>query len=148
MNNKIQKVLNIWHKHFENEEYRYSEFESSDVEYFVGCLLYNNFAFIKAIDTMKTIDLSYDFIQMCGDEYDEVIDTIRSIEIKDESQKIEFLQNFIAKAKEKYSDDELYLLKRLEYHVNGVAQRYKSDIDAKKVDFSPPSPRSPNPLLR
>ena len=148
MNKKIQKILDIWHKHFENEEYHYSEFESSDIEYFVGCLLYNHFAFSKALDTMKTIDLSYDFLRECGDEFDEVQSIIKSIDIEDEAKKIDFLQSFILESKTKYSDDELYLLNRLENHVNGVAQRYKSDADTKGVDFVAPAARSANPLLR
>ena len=48
---KIKIVLNMWHEHFENEEHHYSEFEKSDIEYFVACLLYNHFAFSKALDT-------------------------------------------------------------------------------------------------
>jgi len=148
MNKKTEKILEIWHKHFESEEKQYSEFESSDIEYFVGCLLYNHFAFSKALDTMKSIDLSYDFLESCGDEYDEIIAIIKSIELEDEKQRIEFLQNFIADAKKKYSEDELYLLNRLEYHVDGVMQRYESGEEAKKVNFEAPEPRSANPLLR
>ncbi len=148
MNNKIQKVLQIWHKHFSNEETHYSEFESSDIEYFVGCLLYNHFAYTKALDTMKTIDLSYDFLESCGDEYDDIIKIIKTIKIEDEKEKIEFLQDFIKEAKKKYSEDALYLLNRLEYHVDGVMQRFIHDEETKKVNFVAPKPRPVNPLLR
>jgi hypothetical protein len=148
MNKKIEKILEIWHKHFESEKNQYSEFESSDIEYFVGCMLYNHFKLSKALDTMKTIDLSYDFLESCSDEYDEISAMINSIELEDEKQKLEFLQSFITDAKKKYSADELYLLNRLEYHVGGIAQRYQSEEEAKKVDFVAPAKRSANPLLR
>ncbi len=148
MKNKTEKILEIWHKHFEMEENQYSEYESSDIEYFVGCLLYNHFAFKKALDTMKTIDLSYDFLESCGDEYDEILAMVKSIEMEDEKQKIEFLQEFISDAKKKYSDDELYLLNRLEYHTNGVMQRYESDYEVEKVEFVAPKIKPANPLLR
>jgi hypothetical protein len=141
MNKKIQTILDVWHEHFSNEEHQYSEFESSDIEYFVGCMLYNHFAFSKALDTMKTIDLSYDFLAECGNEYEEITDIIKSIEFGDELQKLEFLQNYITEAKAKYSADELYLLNRLEYHVNAMAARYKSGAEVQHVDFQ-------NPLYR
>ena len=148
MNEKIEKILTTWHEHFSNEEKQYSEFESSDIEYFVGCLLYNHFAFSKALDTMKTIDLSYDFLESCSDEYDEIMSMIQSIDFDDEHVKLDFLQSYIADAKSKYSGDELYLLNRLEYHVNEMADRYKSDEEAKKVSFELPAKKSANPLLR
>jgi hypothetical protein len=147
MNKKIEKVLKIWHKHFSDENHQYSEFESSDIEYFVGCLLYNNFAFSKALDTMKTIDLSYDFITECGDEYDEISDILKSIKLESEEEKLKFLQNFIKESKTKYSADELYLLNRLEYHVDGIAERFSLNKKTDKVEFVAPN-RSANPLLR
>ncbi len=145
---KTEKILEIWHKHFEDEEKQYSEFESSDIEYFVGCMLYNHFAFSKALDTMKSIDLSYDFLASCDDEYDEVMAIVKSIAFGYEKQKLEFLQNFIVDAKKKYSEDECYLLNRLEYHVSGVIQRHENDEEAKKVNFEAPKPPPANPLLR
>ncbi|QOY55723.1 hypothetical protein HUE87_05720 [Candidatus Sulfurimonas marisnigri] len=148
MNKKIEKILEIWHKHFESEDRQYSEFEDSDIEYFVGCLLYNHFSLSKSLDTMKTIDLSYDFISECGDEYDEVMSIIKSIDFDDETQKLEFLQNYLTQVKSKYSGDELYLLNRLEYHVNGIAQRYKNDEESETVVFDAPVSKSRNPLLR
>lgn len=147
MDKKIEKILEIWHERFSDKNRQYSEFESSDIEYFVGCLLYNHFAFMKALDTMKTIDLSYDFISECGDEYDEVLNTIKSIELEDENKKIEFLQNYIRESKSKYGENELYLLNRLGVHVNGIADRYAGDKKVEKVDFKPPV-KSSNPLLR
>jgi len=145
---KIDKILNIWHKHFEDESNQYSEFEPSDIEYFVGCMLYNHFSFKKALDTMKTIDLSYDFLSSCGDTYDEVVSLINSIDIDDEMQKIEFLQNFLKEAKSKYSEDELYLINRLQNHLKGVLERFENDIECKKVDFVAPQTKPINPLLR
>jgi len=148
--NRVVKILDIWHQRFENEEFQYSEFENSDIEYFVGCLLYNHFAFSKALETMKTIDLSYDFIESCGSEYDEIMDIIKTIEFETEEQKLDFLQNFLIEAKSKYSLDELYLLNRLSYHIDGMAQRYKENLETDNVTFIPPEPKvcSANPLLR
>ena len=141
MNEKIEKILTIWHEHFSNEENQYSEFESSDIEYFVGCMLYNHFAFSKALDTMKTIDLSYDFIGACSDEYDEITGMIESIDFDDELVKLDFLQSYIRAAKLKYSGDELYLLNRLGYHIEAMAERYAKGVNAAPIDFQ-------NPLYR
>ncbi len=141
MDKKIEKVLNIWHKHFESQEHQYSEFEDSDIEYFVGCMLYNHFRFSKALDNLKTMDLSYDFLTESAQSYDEVKDIIDSIELESEEKKLEFLQSYITEAKSKYSKSELYLLDRLEYHVNAMAQRYNSNVEVQHVDFQ-------NPLYR
>ena len=141
MNTKVDNVLQLWHKHFEDEENQYSEFESSDIEYFVGCMLYNHFNFSKALETMKTIDLSYDFLSSCGDEYEEVQSIIASVTFDTELESLEFLQSFIQKSIEKYTQPELYLLNRLNYHVNAMAQRYAKGVDARPIDFQ-------NPLLR
>ncbi len=141
MDKKIEKVLNIWHKHFESQEHQYSEFEDSDIEYFVGCMLYNHFRFSKALENLKTMDLSYDFLTESAQSYDEVKDIIDSIELESEEKKLEFLQSYITEAKSKYSKSELYLLDRLEYHVNAMAQRYNSNVEVQHVDFQ-------NPLYR
>ncbi|MBU1658837.1 hypothetical protein KKG72_07290 [bacterium] len=141
MNNDLEQALAIWHKHFENEENQYSEFESSDIEYFIGCMLYNHFKFSKALANLKTMDLSYDFLSACGTEYDEVKALIEGISFDDELQKLEFLQNYILESKLKYTKSELYLLERLQYHVNAMAVRYKENVNIKHIDFE-------NPLLR
>ena len=141
MNEKLEKILTIWHEHFKNEENQYSEFESSDIEYFTGCMLYNHFAFSKALDTMKTMDLSYDFLNACSDEYDEIRRMIESIDFDDELTKLEFLQSYIRAAKLKYSGDELYLLNRLAYHIDAMAERYNKGVNAEHIDFQ-------NPLYR
>ena len=139
----------MWHEHFENIEYQYSEFEESDIEYFIGCLLYNNFAFSKALDTMKTMDLSYDFISECGQEYDDVLKIINSIHFDNELERLEFLQDFIRESKLKYDADESYLLNRLQNHINAMAERYNNDKKVESVVFKKPvssSPKSRNPL--
>jgi hypothetical protein len=141
MQKRVQEVLTIWHDYFQSEQNQYSEFESSDIEYFVGCMLYNHFGFSKALENLKTMDLSYDFLSACGSEYDEVKAIIESIKFDDELVKLEFLQNYIKEAKSKYSGDTLYLLNRLEYHINAMAQRYTQGVDAQRVDFQ-------NPLYR
>lgn len=104
-------------------------------------MLYNHFAFSKALDTMKTMDLSYDFLSACGSEYDDIQAIIESINFDDEQEKLKFLQSYISEAKSKYTKSELYLLDRLEYHVNGMAQRYAQGVDAHRIDFQ-------NPLYR
>lgn len=149
MDIKVQKVLEIWHEHFKDKEKQYSEFESSDIEYFVSCILYNHFKFSKALDTMQTIDLSYDFLESCDEEYDAVQTIIESINPDSEMQKIEFLQGFIKESQAKYEKDALYLLNRMAYHVDGVMQRTQEDEQAKKVEFIKPEKKlSTNPLLR
>ena len=141
MKEKIKNILNIWYKHFEDENNQYSGFENSDIDYFVGCLLYNQFAFSKALDTMKTMDLSYDFIESCGDEYDEVMSIIKSIEFENESDALTFLQEYIQTAQAKYREDELYLIERLHNHIAAMAERYEKNVDVHPVDFQ-------NPLYR
>jgi len=141
MDKRIEKILQIWHKYFKDEDKRYSKFEDSDIEYFVGCMLYNHFAFSKALDTMKTMDLSYDFLSVCGNEYNEVKNIIDSINFENELDKLKFLQDYIVKAKEKYTNPELYLLNRLDKHIESMAYRYEKNVEIQKVDFQ-------NPLTR
>ena len=148
MDKRIEKVLTALHQFFKDEDKQYTEYEDSDIEYFVGRMLYNHFDFKNALDTMKTIDVSYDFLVACGDTYDEVQNEIKDILIEKEKEKLDFLQNYLKDIKSKYSLDELYLLNRLEYHVNGVRQRYDGKEEEKKVDFIAPEARSKNPLLR
>ena len=141
MNEKVENILQTWHKHFEDEENQYSEFEPSDIEYFVGCMLYNHFAFSKAHHNLKTMDLSYDFLSSCGEYYEEFEKEIASINFENEEEALEFLQNYIKESKGKYTKPELYLLYRMEYHVNAMAERYEKKVDVQKIDFE-------NPLLR
>jgi len=141
MDKKIEEILNIWHKHFADEANQYSEYEPSDIEYFVGCMLYNHFAFSKAHHNLKTIDLSYDFLSSCGDEYEMVQKIIDEMTFEDETKALAFLQNYIQEAKAKYTKSERYLLDRLDYHVNAMAERYEKNVDVQKIDFQ-------NPLLK
>ena len=141
MDSKITKILDIWHKHFAEEANQYSEFEPSDIEYFVGCMLYNHFAFSKAHHNLKTMDLSYDFLSSCGSEYEEIKQMIESINFESEEEALAYLQNYIKEAKAKYTKPELYLLDRLDYHVSAMAERYEKNVDVKYIDFA-------NPLLK
>ncbi|MDD5156885.1 hypothetical protein [Sulfurimonas sp.] len=136
MDKKIEKILEIWHEHFSDESHQYSEFEKSDIEYFVGCMLYNHFAFSRAIDSMKTIDLSYDFLRECTHEYEIIEDIISGIYFDDDMKKLEFLQDYISYAKSKYDFTEQYLLNRLEHQTNILKNIYQENIDVKKVDFT------------
>jgi len=149
MDSKIEKLLTMLHKHFEDEEKQYSEYESSDIEYFVGCILYNNFAFSKALENLQTMDLSYDFLSAFSDEeYDEVKKIIDSIVFDTEEEKLAFLQEYIAKAKEKYTSPELYLLNRIDGHVRTLKSIYEGLITPQKVEFEPKQKVYSNPLLK
>ena len=141
MKEKTEKILEIWHKHFLDEEKQYSEFEPSDIEYFVGCMLYNHFAFSKALANLQTMDLSYDFLSSCDDEYDEIQAIIKEIKFPTEKESLAFLQSFIAESRAKYTPSELYLLNRLHNHVTTLANIYAGTLDVNPVDFQ-------NPLLR
>jgi len=148
LDKKIEKVLKLLHDFFKDEDNQYVEYEDSDMEYFVGCMLYNHFNFKNALSTMKTIDLSYDFLVACEEIYGDIASEIKSILLDDENEKLNFLQNYLKDVKAKYTLDELYLLNRLELHVDGVRQRYDGKQEEQKVNFVPPKPRSKNPLLR
>ena len=141
MKQKTDKILTIWHKHFEDEENQYSEYESSDIEYFVACMLYNHFAFSKALANLQTMDLSYDFLSSCGDEYDEIQAIIKTIEFESEEEKLSFLESFIEESRAKYSNPELYLLNRLHNHIQTLAGIYSGSMSVDHVDFQ-------NPLYR
>ena len=141
MKDTTDKILTIWHEHFAQEDKQYSEFEPSDIEYFVGCMLYNHFAFSKSLENLKTMDLSYDFLASCGDEYDEIMSLVKSIEFKSEEEKLNFLQSFIQESRSKYSGMELYLLDRLNNHIITLANIYSGSTSADHVDFL-------NPLYR
>jgi len=141
MKDTTDKILTIWHKHFEEEDKQYSEFEHSDIEYFVGCMLYNHFAFSKALENLKTMDLSYDFLESCGDEYDEIMALVKSIEFESEEEKLKFLQAYIQESRSKYTASELYLLNRLQNHIQTLADIYSGEKDVEPVDFL-------NPLYR
>jgi len=142
MDNKITTVLDSWHQHFSDESNQYSEYEPSDIEYFVGCMLYNHFSFSKAHHNLKTMDLSYDFLSSCGDElYEKNRKIIQSIDFDNENTKLAFIQEYIQQAKDKYTEPELYLLNRLQYHINTMAERYEKDVDVKHIDFA-------NPLIK
>ena len=148
MKEKIEKILEIWHKHFENEEKQYSEFEPSDIEYFVGCMLYNHFAFSKALENLKTMDLSYDFLSSCDGEYDEIVEIIKSIEFENEEESLAFLQSFVDESRAKYTQSELYLLDRLHNHIETLSKIYTGKVDVKSTDFENASSALYNPLLR
>lgn len=141
MKQKIEKILEIWHKRFEDEDKQYSEYEASDIEYFVGCMLYNHFAFSKALENLKTMDLSYDFLSSCGDEYDEINAIVKTVIFDTEEESMNFLQSYIEESRSKYSASELYLLNRLHSHVQALADIYSGSKDVDHVDFL-------NPLYR
>ena len=148
MDSRIIKLLDMWHKHFEDEEKQYSEFESSDIEYFVGCMLYNHFAFSKALENLQTMDLSYDFLSAFSDEeYFESKKIIDDIEFDTEEEKLSFLQDYIKQAKEKYTTPELYLLNRIQGHVKTLQGIYEGVVIPQKVIFEQKS-RVVNPLSK
>jgi hypothetical protein len=141
MKKNIEKILEIWHKHFEDEENQYSEYEPSDIEYFVGCMLYNHFAFSKALENLKTMDLSYDFLSACGDEYDEIQALVQEIKFENEEEALAFLIKYVEESREKYTPSELYLLNRIQNHLKTLNDIYTGAINVDHVDFQ-------NPLYR
>ena len=141
MKQKTDKILTIWHEHFSKEENQYSEYEPSDIDYFVGCMLYNHFAFSKSLENLKTMDLSYDFLSSCGDEYDEIRAVIAEIKFENEEDSLKFFQSYIGESRAKYSGMELYLLDRLHNHIVTLADIYSGSKDVSTVDFL-------NPLYR
>jgi len=96
MNNNeklIEEACAIWHAWFDDsDEHDYSEKEPSDIEYFIGCMLYNQFAFEKAISTMKEMDIGLDFLDATGASYGEVKALLTQIEVKDDFEAIDLLQ--------------------------------------------------------
>ena len=141
MKTKTDKILEIWHKHFADEERQYSEFEPSDIEYFVGCMLYNHFAFSKALENLKTMDLSYDFLSSCGEEYDVIQTIIKEILFESEEESLAYLLSFVEESRAKYTPSECYLLNRLAKHLQTLSGIYEGAIDISPVDFL-------NPLYR
>jgi len=132
----IEKACDIWHEWFKDEEHDYSERDDSDVEYFIGVMLYNQFAFEKALSTMKTMDIAVDFLQACEGSYDEVRDLLSRLKVKDDAEALALLQQHIRNAIDKYRvGGDLYLLNRLAGHINTLDGIYKNEIKADEVDF-------------
>ena len=132
----IDKACSVWHEWFKDEEHDYSEREDSDVEYFIGVLLYNQFAFEKALSTMKTMDVASDFIQACEESYDEVRGILAQLKVHDDAEALAILQQHIQKSIDRYRvGGDLYLLNRLAGHINTLDKIYKDEIRAEEVDF-------------
>ena len=134
----IEEACEIWHAWFDdNDEHDYSEKEPSDIEYFIGCMLYNQFAFEKAISTMKTMDIGLDFLDATGNSYADVKALLTQIETKDDMEKLALLQDHIAKSIKRYEGDRmaLYLINRLAGHINTLEAIYRGKVDRRDVDF-------------
>lgn len=134
---KIEKACAMLHACFEDEANDYSEREDSDVEYFVGVIMYNLFGFSKALSTMKTMDVGSDFAKAAGKTYIEVCELIDSIKSDDELELLALLQNHIKRSLEKYGSDPMscYLLKRLENHISNLAAIYAGEVKVEEIDF-------------
>ena len=134
----IEQACQVWHEWFDdNDEHDYSEKEPSDIEYFIGCMLYNMFAFEKAISTMKTMDIGLDFLDATGSSYAQVKALLTEIETEDDFEKIDLLQKHIAKSIKRYEGDRmaLYLINRLAGHINTLEAIYRGKVDRREVDF-------------
>jgi len=134
----IEDACQIWHAWFDDsEEHDYSEKEPSDIEYFIGCMLYNQFAFEKAISTMKTMDIGLDFLDATGNSYAEVKALLTQIDAKDDLEKLALLQDHITKSIKRYEGDRmaLYLINRLAGHINTLEAIYRGKVDRRDVDF-------------
>jgi len=134
---KIEKACAIWHAWFKEDANEYAGYEDSDVEYFVGVVMYNQFAFSKALSTMKTMDIGLDFIQAADSSYAEVNSLIGSIRSEDELELLALLQNHIRRSLEKYSSDptSCYLLNRLRNHIDTLAGIYAGIEKVDNIDF-------------
>ncbi len=135
---RIADACDIWHAWFDdNDEHDYSEKEPSDIEYFIGCMLYNQFAFEKAISTMQTMDIGLDFLDATGKSYADVSALLKAIEVADDFEAIDLLQHHIANAKQRYEGDRmaLYLIDRLWAHIDTLEKIYRGKIDRRNVDF-------------
>lgn len=135
---RVEAACKIWHEWFdENDAHDYSEKEPSDIEYFIGCMLYNQFAFEKAISTMKTMDIGLDFLDATGKSYQEVKRLLTEIEVRDDLEAIELLQKHIQRAMTLYEGDRmaLYLIHRLAGHINTLEAIYRGKVDRRDVDF-------------
>ncbi|MEN8147364.1 MAG: hypothetical protein ABFR02_07080 [Campylobacterota bacterium] len=134
----IEQACAVWHNWFDDsDEHDYSEKEPSDIEYFIGCMLYNQFAFEKAISTMQTMDIGQDFLDASGNSYKEVNALLKQLDVKDDLEAIDLLQDHIAKAMKRYDGDRmaLYLVNRLAGHINTLENIYRGKVDRRDVDF-------------
>lgn len=134
----IEEACAIWHAWFDdNDAHDYSEKEPSDIEYFIGCMLYNQFAFEKAISTMQTMDIGMDFLDATGASYTEVKGLLTQIKVENDLEAVDLLQQHIAKAMALYDGDRmaLYLINRLAGHINTLEKIYRGKVDRRDVDF-------------
>ena len=134
----IEQACDVWHKWFDDsDEHDYSEKEPSDIEYFMGCMLYNQFAFEKAISTMQKMDIGLDFLDATGDSYGEVKNLLTQIEVENDLEAVDLLQQHIARSMALYGEDRmaLYLINRLAGHINTLEKIYRGKIDRRDVDF-------------
>ena len=135
MNEKLNKILELYHKNFEDENNHYSEYEASDIEYFVGCMLYNHFKFTMSLGTMKTMDIGYDFLESSKKVYLEVNALFKEIKFDNEKESVEFIVNFITDSLAKYPANEQYLILRLQNHILSLEERYQSGAMPQSVNF-------------
>ena len=136
MKQYTEQALEIWHKHFSNEAHQYSEFEPSDIEYFIAVLLYNQFAFEKALETMQTMEVANDFTDEAGATLLKVEGILKNITFSSDEEAVAFLLDFIQRSKTKYKPSELYLLNRIEKHIELLQERYKKNEDLSVIDFT------------
>jgi hypothetical protein len=133
----IEKACSVWHTWFDDDAHDYSEKEPSDIEYFIGCMLYNQFAFEKAISTMKTMDIGMDFLVACEESYFDVHSLLGQIDVSVDLEALDLFQGHINKAIALYSGDRmaLYLINRMAGHINTLEKIYRGKVDRRDVDF-------------
>jgi len=134
MQNLTQSVQ-IWHDWFSDEDRQYAEYEPSDIEYFIGVMLYNQFQFSLAVETMQTMDVGADFLEATEESFDEVVALLKEIRFENELDAVNFLLDFIHDSQEKYTKSERYLLDRLDKHITLLKARYDKNEKPQKVDF-------------
>jgi hypothetical protein len=124
---QLQEIEKLWHTWFEADENEYSEMEASDIEYFIGVLLYNHFDFALALPNLKTMEIANDFYKAAGSSYTEVQTIINNISFESDEKAMEFLYTYVTTSQQKYTVSERYLLNRLLNHIDALYKRIKTD---------------------
>ena len=135
---KIEAACEMLHTCFKDEANDYSQREDSDVEYFIGVIMYNLFCFSKALSSMRTMDVGSDFARAAGRPYIEACELIDTIRSDDEPELLSLLQDHIELSLQKYDSDpaSCYLLNRLKNHIDTLAGIYAGEVNVDDVDFN------------
>ncbi len=129
------KASALLHEWFNDEDHYYSEYEPSDIEYFIAVMLYNQFQFKLAVKTMLVMDIGSDFIEACEEKIYETRELLSSIKFDTDEEAVEMLLEYIHAAQAHYPKSECYLLDRIENHILLLKDRYKTQSMPEEVVF-------------